>query len=125
MTRCQICGRRRGTGKGGTILHHHVQGVPCPGAGFPPIEQDDARLESVVAEAAELNRTLALELARLYEARANWIDPALVRRSLDASTTFNRLRRRLDRHRNWPARFARQMETQGWGDPPPDYLLNR
>lgn len=65
---------------------------------------------------------LRLELAELFERRANWIEPRLYSDLLAATIEANRLGRRLSRHRAWPARFARQMERQGWGDPPPTYL---
>lgn len=125
MTTCQICGRRRGTGKGGMILHHHVRGRPCPGIGHPPIEQDDARLEQLLHDAQQADRTTKRELAALYERRANYIDPAPISRASAAVSLSLRLERRLKRHRAWPQRFARQMETQGWGSPPPAYLIQR
>ena len=125
MTSCQICGRRRNTGKGGLILHHHVRGTPCPGAGFPPIEQDDARLVEVLRWADATDAACSRELAALYDRRANYIDPALLERAGRAITMKLRLQRRLDRHRAWPQRFARQMERQGWGNPPPAYLVDR
>jgi hypothetical protein len=125
MTRCQICGRRRNLRRDGTIAHHHVRGQPCLGVGFLPIEQDDARLEAVAREAEARDRALTRELAALYERRANYIDPALIDACGRAVALSLRLERRLARHRAWPARFARQMERQGWGDPPPDYLRQR
>jgi hypothetical protein len=125
MTRCQVCGRRRGTNKLGLILHHHVRDQLCPGVGFVPIEQDDARLEAVAREAQARDRALTRELAALYERRANYIDPALLDACGRAVALSARLDRRLARHRAWPARFARQMERDGWGDPPPDYLRQR
>lgn len=125
VTRCQLCGRRKSLTKSGGVGFHHVAGSPCPGAGFPPIEQTDADLERMAAEAEADLAAVRAELAALYDRRANWIDPALLHRR-DALWAFSgRLRRRLDRHRAWPDRFARQMARQGWGDPPPDYLLRR
>lgn len=125
MTSCQICGRRRGLNKKGGVLHHHVHGRPCPGIGFPPIEQDDARLVEVLAIAQAADKQYSIELAGLFERRANYIDPALIDRASYAVSLSLRLERRLARHRAWPQRFARQMEKQGWGSPPPDYLAAR
>lgn len=122
MTRCQICGRRRGLNKAGLILFHNVKGRPCPGAGFLPIEESDARLAELAVEIANAERAAGRELAALYERRANWIDPALVARRYDLGRQADQLARRLKRHRSWPARFAREMERQGWGSPPPAYL---
>lgn len=125
MTSCQICGQRRNTGKGDLILHHHVRGAVCPGTGFPPIEQDDARLVQVLADAVALDRACARELAALFDRRANYIDPALIDRASRAVSLALQLERRLARHRAWPDRFRRQMETKGWGSPPPQYLIDR
>lgn len=123
MTRCQACGRRLGLTKAGTIRFHNVRGVSCLGAGFPPIERDDARLVELVAEAVAADRACTRELIALIDARVNRIEPHILERSHRASQTAGRLSRRLTRHRSWPARFEREMETRGWGDPPPDYLL--
>lgn len=125
MTRCQICGRRVRLRREGGIAHHHVQSHPCPGIGHPPIEQDDAALISRAAERAEAAERLGRELAALYASRANWIDPALKEAHLIALTEARRLHRRLRLHHGWPERFARQMARQGWGDPPPAYLIER
>jgi hypothetical protein len=125
VTRCQICGRRRGLNKAGGMLFHNVRGSPCLGVGFPPIERTDSRLAELADETAIATRDAARELSELRERRANWIDPALVVRVSTLATLRDRLRRRLDRNRAWPARFARQMEQRGWGDPPPDYLTAR
>lgn len=122
MTRCQICGRRRGLNKARLVLFHHVKGRPCLGAGFPPIEESDARLAELAEETRLAARAAGRELAALYARRANWIDPALVARRYELADSADRLARRLKRHRSWPARFARQMERQGWGSPPPAYL---
>jgi hypothetical protein len=107
------------------LLFHHVRGVPCLGAGFPPIEESDARLAELAAELALAERAAGRELAALYDRRANWIDPALVARRHDLGKRADSLARRLKRHRSWPERFARQMERDGWGMPPPAYLLTR
>jgi hypothetical protein len=74
---------------------HHYRNAPCEGAGFPPIEQDDARL------------------AELVEA------------SVETAAEHKRLKRRLQRHRSWPERFRREMERDGYGQPPPEYLWSR
>ena len=107
------------------MLYHHVRGDLCPGSGFPPLEREDARLEALSIDSAALARKLGAELIALYDARANFIPPALVQRYGDATALASRLRRRLDRHRAWPKRFANQIARQGWGDPPPAYLLER
>lgn len=125
MTSCQICGRRRGTNKAGMILHHHVRSRVCPGTGFPPIEQDDARLSQLLEEARAIDRACTEELRALFDRRANYIDPALIDRCGAAVSLSLRLERRLARHLEWPRRFARQMERQGWGSPPPAYLIAR
>lgn len=125
VTRCQICGRRRGLNKAGTLLAHYVRGVPCLGAGYPPIEESDARLAELAAEVESASRAAGRELAALYDRRANWIDPALVARRYALEKRADQLARRLKRHRTWPARFARQMERQGWGMPPPAYLTRQ
>lgn len=125
MTRCQICGRRVRLKAGEVIAHHHVRGRACPGIGHPPIERDDAALTQRAADQAELADELGRELADLYARRANFIPPDLSARYGEALTEARRLHRRLRRHRLWPERFRRQMETQGWGDPPPAYLRDR
>lgn len=121
--RCQICGRLKGRNKRATLLMHHVQGVPCAGSYHLPLEESDARLAELVKQAHDTWLTAFRQIRALEARRANWIDPALVRRSENSFSQWSRLRRRLDRHRNWPARFARQMETYGYGSPPPAYLL--
>jgi hypothetical protein len=125
MTRCQICGRRKHLRKDQGIAHHHVGGVPCAGIGHPPIEVDDAALVAAVSAAEASDRALTRQLVELYDRRANFIDPQLISAMIEASGRLNRLRRRLDRHRAWPARFAREMERDGWGSPPPQYLIDR
>lgn len=125
MTRCQACGRRIGLTKDGGARFHNWRGSPCLGAGHPPIEQDDARLAELAALAELADRAATRALMAMIEARVNRIEPEVTVRSLDASREAGRLKRRLDRHRKWPARFAREMETQGWGSPPPGYLLRR
>jgi len=125
VTRCQVCGRRIGLTQAGAIRHHHVRAVTCPGVGFPPIEQDDARLEALARETRAREVELTGQLRALYDARANFIDPALTRAICEALSAARRLEQRLARHRAWPERFNRQMERQGWGDPPPEYLRAR
>lgn len=82
-------------------------------------------MAAVLREAEAADRECLRELASLYERRANYIDPALVERAGRAVSMKLCLERRLQRHRTWPQRFARQMERQGWGNPPPAYLLER
>lgn len=123
--RCQICGRRQGLRGDGTIRFHHVRGVPCAGAGFRPIEQDDTYLAALASKAAEDWREVRAQIAELVAQRVNWIDPRLERRRDELLDRHLRLQRRLERHRNWPARFRRQMERYGYGSPPPAYLLER
>lgn len=125
MTRCQVCGRRLGIAKAGGIAFHNVAGVPCAGVGFAPIEEDDARLRSYAAELAAEDRALSKRLLALYDARANYIPPELTRRLYEVSRAASRLNRRIARLDGWPARFDREMERQGWGSPPPAYLLAR
>ena len=129
--RCQICGRRKHLRKAGTVVHHCVGGLRCPGSGHPPIEHDDAWLIEYAARIeAAFEKTYAA-VRSLEEARANWIDPALIyKRGLLAGQLL-RIGRRLKRHQDWPARYrrsiARQMEQHGyaWADPPPAYLIER
>lgn len=125
MTRCQICGRRQGLRANGTIRFHHVASRVCAGAGFAPIELDDDRLERCVAVLTEELSVAVRALRILRESRANFIPPELTERRARIEGELVRLERRLKRHRNWPARFRRQMERDGWGDRPPAYLLER
>lgn len=125
MTRCQICGRRQGLRTNGTIRFHHVRGLVCAGAGFPPIEQEDARLEACRDEIRRRFGVAQFGLKVLRDARANFIPPELLAERDRLEHELERLDRRLRRHRNWPARFRRQMERHGWGQPPPRYLLER
>lgn len=81
--RCQICGCRKYLRKRGVIAHHGVGGPVCPGAGHPPIERDDARLIGYAAQVNTAYERAREAVRRLEDARANWIDPALiVRRGL-------------------------------------------
>jgi hypothetical protein len=123
--RCQVCGRRQGLKKTGGVRFHHVAGVPCEGAGFPPLEVDDGRLAQLAAEAWASYRKACDEVRALEERRANWIDPRLTARLYADLAKWSRLTRRLDRHRAWPDRFRRQMDRQGYGLPPPAYLVER
>jgi hypothetical protein len=83
-----------------------------------------ARIDAAYRRAYEAVRVL-------NEARANWIDPALIVRRGTLAGQSLRIGRRLKRHREWPERYrrsiARQMEHHGyaWADPPPDYLVER
>lgn len=123
MTRCQICARRQATLASGLIRSHHFMGALCLGTGHPPIEECDYRLEQCATEAAEREEVLRRELTELFQRRANYIDPRIYADMLTASREAHRLGRRLERHRAWPQRYQRQMETQGWGDVPPAYLM--
>ena len=123
--RCQICGRRRGLNKAGTLLAHYVGGEPCLGAGFPPIEEDDARLAAVIEGLRDKAARRRAFVRDLLARRVNYIDPAIEDAARKAEDRADQLDRRLRRHRSWPARFAREMERQGWGSPPPAYLLSR
>lgn len=127
--RCQICGRKKCLSKSGMIAHHCVGGPACPGTGYLPIEQDDARLVEYAAQVGAAYRNAREAVERLEEARANRIDRRLiVRRAILAGLAL-KIGRRLKRHRDWPERYqrsvARQMERQGyaWADPPPAYLV--
>lgn len=123
--RCQICGRRRGQRKDGGLVRHYVRGLPCEGEGFSPIEIDDSRLADLVSAKREAWRAIVLSLKALRDRRANWIDPQLEIQARRLWSEASKLERRLNRHRSWPARFAREMERQGWGSPPPAYLIAR
>ena len=129
--RCQICARRKSLRKNGMVTRHYVGGAPCPGSGFPPIEQDDARLMRCAADAESDFQRAYDAVGRLEDARTNWIDPALFIRRAALASHAVKLERRLKRHLDWPARYrrsiARQMERQGyaWAEPPPLYLVKR
>ena len=123
--RCQICGRRLGERKKGGMVAHHVRGLPCPGEGLAPLEQTDEGLEALIGKYRAERRALRLQLAALIERRANWIDPRLKQRIGFLDGQVEKLERRLKRHRSWPARFERQMEREGWGMRPPEYLISR
>lgn len=124
MAHCQICGRTISLRRKGLIGHHHVKGERCEGIGFPPIEQSDARLAEIALLAHEDARTARRVISDLLERRANQIEPALIACATRAEIRAERLSRRLARHRAWPARFARQMATQGYGSPAPAYLIS-
>lgn len=124
LPHCQICGRAIALRQTGNISHHHVRGYACEGIGYPPLEQSDSRLAELAAQARYEAEDGTEKLAALYQRRANWIDPKLVLHTSTARLRADKLARRLRRHRQWPVRFARQMATQGWGDPPPAYLLS-
>lgn len=48
-----------------------------------------------------------------------------VEASVETAAEHKRLKRRLQRHRSWPERFRREMERDGYGQPPPEYLWSR
>lgn len=121
---CQICGRRVGQKTNGRVVHHHVRGASCLGSDYPPIEVSDERLRQMAGKALTEMRVLSCSLSALYERRANQIDSLLIDQLARAANLADTLNRRLTRHHQWPARFARQMQERGWGDPPPQYLLS-
>ncbi len=130
-TRCQICGRRKHLRKNGTLVYHHVGGPRCPGSGHPPIEVDDAWLVEYAAQLDAAYRQARDAIKALEDRRVNYIDPALiVRRGILAGDSL-KIRRRLIRHHEWPARYIRtydrHMMTQGyvWAGKPPAYLISR
>lgn len=129
-TRCQVCGRRKHVRKDGSITAHFTKGDRCLGGGFPPIERDDARLREVAEQATAAADRAATYVRELQERRANDVDSAIRRRNALWLAALP-LKRRLARHDDWPARYARsmarQMEKHGyaWADPPPAYLLRR
>jgi hypothetical protein len=127
-TRCQVCGRKKHVRKDGAIVFHFTKGDRCLGGGHPAIERDDARLREVVAQATAAADRAAAHVRELQARRANDVDSAIRRRNALWMIAFP-LERRLARHEDWPARYARsmarQMEKHGyaWADPPPPYLL--
>lgn len=125
MPRCQVCGRKTALRAGMLVRMHHVAGEVCLGSAYPPIEVDDARLVELARELDTRASTLRHEIAKLYNRRANYIPSELVDRGAVAASLAARLERRLRRHQSWPDRFAKQMAQRGYGDPPPNYLLER
>ena len=125
MMHCQCCGRARGVKADGTVPMHHYRNAPCEGTGFPPIEQDDARLAELVDQWAERAESARSTVAVGLYAGANRIEPELVEASVATAAEHKRLARRLQRHRSWPERFRREMERDGYGQPPPEYLWSR
>jgi hypothetical protein len=129
--RCQLCGRRKGLRKDGTIVHHFVGGDKCPGAGHPPIEESDARLIEVAAQLSAAFDRVNAEIRALQDRRANFIDPALIHRRGALAAQSLKVNNRLHRHRTWADRYVRtydrHMMTQGyvWADKPPPYLISR
>jgi len=123
--RCQICGRMKPRRADGGIVHHHVRGVPCPGKGALPLEEDDRFLESEARRHRAAERSIRATIRDLVARRVNYIDPALERAADDAWRTGYALERRLARHRAWPDRYERQMARDGMAMPPPAYLLER
>ena len=107
--RCQIGGRRKHLRKNGTVVHHCVGGPRCPGSGYPPIEHDDARLIEYAAHVEAAYQRVYAAVRALEEARANWIDPALIVRRGTLAGQSLRIGRRLKRHREWPDRYRRSI----------------
>jgi hypothetical protein len=123
--RCQICGRLKPIRITGGIAYHHVQGVPCTGKGQLPLDQDDAFLVSEAKRLRDEQRQHSATIRTLIERRANFIDPAIEKARDAAWSAADKLERRLKRHRNWPARYEREMARDGMSMPPPAYLLAR
>lgn len=123
--KCQICLRRLRLKISGEVAKHHVAGDPCPGAGFAPIELDDERLAQMAEIEQRRADALAFDIRNQIERRANRIEPELMRRFAEASCRARKLSARLCRLASWPERFKRQMETYGYGEPPPAYIAAR
>lgn len=123
--RCQICGRRLPLKTNGRVAHHHVRGEVCPGKNHLPLEQDDRHLEAEIARFYAISRSKAAFVRELLARRVNYIDPTHQATGDAAWSLARKLERRLARHRNWPRRFLAEMDRQGWGSPPPAYLLER
>lgn len=123
--KCQLCLRRLRLKSSGEIVSHHKRGDHCPGSGFAPIEIDDQRLAEMAANERQRASALALKIRKQIESRANRIEPELIREQGAAAVSAHRLAARLARLNSWPERFARQMETQGYGEPPPAYIARR
>lgn len=107
------------------MVHHHVQGVPCRGKDHPPLEVDDAHLAAEVARLYAVSRTKRAFIRDLLAKRVNYIDPAISVAASEAWGQAYKLERRLKRHRDWPARYHRQMERYGYAMPAPAYLMAR
>lgn len=123
--RCQICGRLRPLKANGGMVHHHVKGVPCSGKNHPPLDVDDAHLAAEVARLYGVSRAKRAFVRDLLARRVNYIDPAIEAAASRAWDQAYKLERRLKRHRDWPARYHRQMERYGMAMRPPPYLLER
>lgn len=122
--RCQICGRRKGLKRDGGIVMHHVQGDRCPGTGHPPLEHGHQALQGEIDRLKAQARAKRAFVRDLLARRVNYIDPAHETIAWDCEQRAASLSRRLKRHLDWPARFERQMATQGHGQPPPAYLIS-
>lgn len=131
QTRCQICAKRKHLNKNGMVTHHCVGGPRCPGAGHPPIEHDDSFLREFTRRTNAAYDRVRDQIRALEDARANYIDPALIiRRGLLAGQAL-KLSSRLRRHLQWPERYQRQRDRQlyqhgyTWAEAPPAYLAAR
>lgn len=102
---------------------HHVNSQRCAGTGHPPIEYGHAQLEAEIVRLQAKARSQRAFVRSLQDQRVNWIDPRHEAIAHDCDWRAGTLARRLKRHLNWPARFARQMERDGYGEPPPPYLM--
>lgn len=123
--KCQLCLRRLRLNLSGEVVSHHKRGDHCLGSGFAPIEMDDQRLAEIAKIERQRASAIALKIRKQIDMRANRIEPELIREQCEASSEAHRLEVRLARLNNWPERFARQMETQGYGEPPPAYITER
>ena len=123
--KCQICLRRLRLSRSGEIVSHHYRGDHCPGSAFAPIEIDDSRLAEIAAYERNRAGLLAREIQQQINRRANRIEPDLIRRQSEVSSRADKLEARLARLQSWPARFERQMQKVGYGDPPPRYIVER
>lgn len=122
MAHCQVCGRTVRTTKSGGLIVHHVRGAECLGSGHPPIESSDARLKSAVEIAKASARRQQDLIEKKRQQRVYFIDPLLIKQEAELWIEASRLSRRLKRHLSSKDRFLKQMETHGYGDPPPAYL---
>jgi len=131
LPRCQICGRRKHLRKDRTIAHHFVYGDRCDGAGYPPIEESDARLVQLAADLSAAYARVAAEIRALEDRRANYIAPALIARRRALAARSLKIGDRLRRHQRWAERYVRKFDKDMmelgyvWADKPPPYLISR
>lgn len=113
--RCQVCGRRKWLKADGTIVAHFTRGDRCLGAGYPPLAESDERLVWAI-DHAEQQAAHFLGIIRDHrERRLNEPLPLGVWVSAAHWTKQEMtLGRRLKRHRDAPARRARQLAKYGY-----------